>query len=223
LNELAKKIEFKNESKILKYFAKSKAQNLQDLLVLDLLDFKREGFFVEFGATDGMLNSNSHLLEFHFGWSGILAEPNPAWHGDLRENRRVSISHECVYSKTGERVQFDISSNHELSSIRNLRDNSHRSDAKVIESIYVDTISLPDLLTKYNAPKSIDFISIDTEGSELEIISTFDFHMYEVKIFAIEHNFSEHRSAIRKVMTSNGYIFLEEYSLFQDDFYLLKN
>lgn len=62
----------------------SKAQLRQDLFVLNHLDFKRNGFFVEFGATNGVNLSNSFLLERQFGWNGILAEPARIWHEQLR-------------------------------------------------------------------------------------------------------------------------------------------
>ena len=58
--------------------ARSKAQLKQDLFVLATLNFKRNGYFVEFGATSGVDISNTCLLEFDFGWRGILAEQQPS-------------------------------------------------------------------------------------------------------------------------------------------------
>ena len=60
---------------ILLYENESKSQYRQDLFVLSELEFKRDGFFVEFGATNGINGSNSFILEKNFGWKGILAEP----------------------------------------------------------------------------------------------------------------------------------------------------
>ena len=76
--------------------SKSFAQLHQDLWVLHETRHKRNGYFVEFGATDGVNLSNTCLLEREFGWRGILAEPNPAWHAALRQNRKADIDLRCV-------------------------------------------------------------------------------------------------------------------------------
>ena len=57
-------------------FDNIKSQINQDIFVLYTLDWKREGYFVEFGATNGIDLSNTYLLEKNFGWKGILSEPN---------------------------------------------------------------------------------------------------------------------------------------------------
>lgn len=64
----------------------SKSQLLQDVFVLHELNFKEGGFFVEFGATNGVELSNSHLLEKEFHWQGILAEPARVWYDDLKKS-----------------------------------------------------------------------------------------------------------------------------------------
>ena len=68
-----------------------KAQIGQDIFVLFSLSWKRNGYFVEFGATNGVDLSNTYLLEKNFNWNGILAEPAKVWHKDLVSNRNVSV------------------------------------------------------------------------------------------------------------------------------------
>lgn len=75
----------KNAHLLLKYFVSSKAQLRQDLFALSYLDFKKNGYFVEFGATNGVDLSNTYLMEKEFGWNGILAEPAVVWHKDLKK------------------------------------------------------------------------------------------------------------------------------------------
>ncbi len=77
-------------SEYFEYLSESKSQLRQDLFVLSELRFKRDGYFVEFGATNGIDLSNSHLLETRFGWQGILAEPARIWHKALKNNRKVN-------------------------------------------------------------------------------------------------------------------------------------
>jgi len=69
----------------------SKSQLRQELFVLGELGFKRNGFFIEFGASNGVDHSNTYLLEKRFNWRGILAEPARIWHKSLEVNRSAFI------------------------------------------------------------------------------------------------------------------------------------
>ena len=91
-----------------RYLDISKSQFGQDLLVLKLLQgLGSKGFFVEFGAVDGLTNSNSFLLEKELGWKGIVSEPARRWHAALKANRTCSIDTRCVYSSTGEKLMCE--------------------------------------------------------------------------------------------------------------------
>ena len=76
------------------------------------------------------------------------------------------------------------------------------------QTIQVKTLTLFDLLEKANAPKFIDYLSIDTEGSEYEILKNFDFSKYTFGLIDVEHNFVEpRRSLIKNLLILNGYIY----------------
>jgi FkbM family methyltransferase len=193
LTEVAKNIKF------------SKSQIVQDLFVLSELNFKKNGFFVEFGATNGLTGSNTFLLEKNFDWNGILAEPAKQWHAELSKNRHVFIEKDCVWRASNETLIFNEIGG--LSTIDNFSNSDHHSLARTKGHKYkVNTISLIDLLDKYGAPRVIDYLSIDTEGSEFEILSTFNFKKYKFKVITCEHNFTSNREKIFNLLTDKGYV-----------------
>ena len=184
----------------------SKAQLYQDVVVLLATNFKKNGYFVEFGATNGIDLSNTYLLEKKYGWKGILAEPAKIWHDDLSKNRNVHIEFSCVWKASNEIVTFNMVENAELSTISEFNDRDFHSEARKNGSSYdVETISLEDLLKKHDSPKQIDYLSIDTEGSEFEILNNFDFNKYDISIITCEHNFTRDREDIFRLLTANGY------------------
>ena len=196
------------------------SQLRQELFVLATLNFKRNGFFVEFGATDGVTLSNTNLLEKSYGWSGILAEPARRWHAALQRNRHCNIETRCVWSDSNARVMFRETGVTELSTIDDYSDRDmHRSARKSGGTYLVDTISLLDLLRKYQAPRVIDYLSIDTEGSEFDILRNFDFTTYQFRVITCEHNFTSTREKLHELLAKNGYVRkYEELSSFEDWF-----
>lgn len=205
---------------------RSRAQIFQDLWVVMMTGAKREGFFVEFGACDGIELSNTLLLEREYGWNGILAEPNPAWHPALQQNRRCMVSDLCVHSTSGGRIPFQAVGNHpELSRIDKITpDDVHERNGsrRNHEIVDVETISLMDLLQRHNAPDMIDYLSVDTEGSEFEILSAFDFSRYSFRLITVEHaGEASKREAIRSLLEGNHYArWHPEFSRW-DDWYVL--
>ena len=201
--------------------AKSKSQMYQDLIVLLETGFKKSGYFVEFGATDGVTLSNTFLLEKNYGWTGILAEPGKTWIEDLRKNRDCGISDYCVWSSSGEQLMFNDTLSPELSTLDQFSSYDALRTARTYGRKYtVNTVSLEDLLLKFDAPLYIDVLSIDTEGSEFAILSSFNFDKYEFGLIMCEHNFSPQREQIYDLLISKGYErFFQEISQ-QDDWYV---
>ena len=100
-------------------------------------------------------------------------------------------------------------------------DDEWRNVRRLGKTYEVKTISLNDLLEKHGAPAEIDYLSIDTEGSELEILGAFDFDRYRIKIISCEHNYTPYRAQIHTLLTGKGYKRkLESFSHF-DDWYVL--
>ncbi len=199
------------------YLQASKSQIFQDLFVVTIAQEKSNGFFVEFGATNGIKLSNSYLLESKFSWSGILAEPGRGWQEALAKNRKCSIDTRCVFSISDKKILFTQHSDPELSGISRYLG----KEANNHISYEVPTVSLLDLLIEKQAPNSIDYLSIDTEGSEFDILNAFDFSKYTFKCITVEHNSHESvRQNIYELLTNNGYQRVLEDLSAHDDWYI---
>jgi len=217
LNTIKNKRKLDNTIKCLPYFC---SQFGQDLFVLNELNFKKNGFFVEFGATNGINGSNTYLLENKFNWRGILAEPAKIFYDELNKNRKCFIETNLVWKNSKSRLLFHEDFAGGLSTIKKFIDHDTQIRKRNKEYI-LETISLNDLLVKYNAPKIIDYLSIDTEGSEFNILNNFDFNKYKFRIITCEHNFTPNKNKIHKLLTKNGYV-KKHSSLvsFVDDWYV---
>ena len=185
---------------------RTRGQLKQDLMeALHSSSFK-SGYFVEFGALDGVTLSNTYWLEKELEWTGIVCEPNLDFSDELCKNRTCIVDKRCVWSASGEILDFAVSSNPELSTITSFEGSDvHAAARRGSKVSKVETVSLIDLLTEYDAPKHINFLSVDTEGSELEILEAFDFSAYSFDFICVEHNFGGDRDKVLDLLNSNGY------------------
>jgi FkbM family methyltransferase len=199
----------------------SRAQLQQDVFVACFSGFKKTGYFVEFGATDGKSLSNTYLLEKKHQWHGILAEPARGWQSELRKNRSCNIVDYCVWVETGKKVEFSETRNGEFSTLSDFLTNEIHANKKVnAKSYLVETITLNDLLRELNAPPEIDYLSIDTEGSEHEILKSFDFTKYQINLITVEHNYSQNRSAINDLLELQGFVKVRDDLSLWDDWFV---
>lgn len=216
-------------NKIVSLMDLAHSQIYQDVVALAYSDIKRNGYFVEFGACDGIDMSNTFMLEQQFGWTGILAEPARVFHKALSENRPNSkIDHNCIWSETDKTLPFFETEWHGgLSTVESYKDfdfatlpqhKGLREKGKIYD---VNTVSLEDLLKKHDAPYEIDFLSIDTEGTEFEILSKFDFTKYKIKLIMCEHNYTASKDSIYNLLTTKGYKRILENISYHDDWYIL--
>ena len=190
-----------------------KSQIYQDIFASCIIEDKFDKTFLEFGATDGLNLSNSYMLESSLGWEGILFEPSPQWHHSLKKNRKkTKIVTKCIWSETGKTLDFFMSERGELSTLNDYVDSDMDSlpgntnlRKKAGKIIPVETISLNDVIKIYFKNKTPSYISVDTEGTEYEILKSFDFNYYRPKVFTIEHNFTNLQIKIDNLMKSNKY------------------
>jgi FkbM family methyltransferase len=181
----------------------------QDYWVLSKTNNKNKGYFVEFGASDGVKLSNTYVLEKYFDWDGILCEPNPTHYESLLKNRNCTVSAKCVYHESEKFLPFLCVNGpltNLLSSLKQYSNGDHHAEArKDCNEILVETITLNELLENNNAPSKIDYLSVDTEGGEYEILNSLNWEKYEISLITVEHNFTSQREKIYNLLTSMGY------------------
>lgn len=195
----------------------------QELVAWAFAGCRRDGYFVDIGASDGVRFSNSLLLERELGWRGILVEPAGCFHGALRANRSTAtIDTRAVSSRSGTTTFLEMP-HPTLSTIEADADVDHHVSKRRTGSRYpVETVSLDDLLDAHRAPTHIDYLSLDTAGSELDILAAHDFNTRTIGVITCEHNFTLSRTAIMALLTDHGYErVLERHSSF-DDWYVLR-
>ena len=131
----------------------------------------------------------------------------------------------AVYSESNLQLNFCVSDLlsgiEETHLIKNKNQNfidPHFFENNYKGDIIVDTKTLTDILDESNAPKYIDYLSIDVEGAEIHVLDGIDFNKYTFGIIHIEHNWQKYRSEIRQILENNKYLFLSENNC--DDIYV---
>ncbi len=189
----------------------SPSQMGQDALALLLSGSGQSKFFVEAGACDGYFSSNTWLLETQHHWSGILCEPGRVWHEKLLSTRNCKIDTRVIWSTSGETLKFRETELPNLSTVEGFTEaDMHAASRRRGLTYEVMSVSLVGLLVENESPDYIDFLSLDTEGTEFEILSKFPFERYEFGLIACEHNNTTSKIAIQELLTRNGYEYLDE-------------
>lgn len=179
----------------------------QDRFVLEALGWKRGGYFLDSGASNGLKGSNTWLLESSYGWKGICVEPNAAMFRDLTRNRTSMCFHCCLYEREGP-VDF-LEAAGVFGGILQEYEPGHLRFARSVAgpAIVCKEARTPEsVLREAGAPAVIDYWSLDTEGSELAILRSFPFGRYRFRVLTVEHNGNgQVREELRRFLESRGY------------------
>lgn len=187
----------------------------------------QHGIFVEIGANDGVTFSNTLFFEKTLQWSGICIEPIPARFIDLQKNRHCICVNGCIandsltkdfllvtgYSEMLSGLLEKYDPRHLARIERELKE--HGGNQEVIK---VQCYMLENLLHEYGISK-VDYLSIDTEGGELEILKSIDYTSIIISIISVENAYNT--SDIRKFMISKGYEYVTKIGA--DEIFKLKS
>jgi FkbM family methyltransferase len=181
----------------------------QECFALWANEKKRDGVFVEFGAADGVTHSNTFILESSYGWKGVLLEPLPWAFNELQRRRPraacLNVAVDPGYSEKPKPMTLITAG--QYSSLTGYQDSDkHSSIRSKGRAVRAKCINLNDELRKIIPSRVIDFLSIDVEGPELDIIKGFDFDSISVKALTIEVNDrDDDAETISKILESKGY------------------
>lgn len=168
----------------------------EDKILSNYFDRNYKGVCVEVGAYDGISGSNTYHFE-QKGWKCLCIEPIPESFIKCKSIRNHTINC-CVSDYEKDSIEFTVVrlNDNNTSAISSLNIDtrlieSHYSLITNIEKINVNVKTLNTILREINFPKDIDFISIDTENTELDVLKGIDFNVYNIKLLIIENNFNE--------------------------------
>jgi FkbM family methyltransferase len=205
--------------------------NQLDLRLIEAIDPRHNGYFVELGANDGVRQSNTYKFQRQLGWTGLLIEPSPRRFAECVVNRAFGNRPEvrcaaCV--PFGFRDRFveiedaDLMSvakglavtdqqavEHADSGRRFLRDSALRHSYGALAR------TLTSLLDEVNAPLAFDLLSLDVEGNELAVLQGLDLQRYKPKWILVETRGPE----IAECLSSAGYQLhstLSDYGTYSD-------
>lgn len=208
-------------------YSQYKAKNGIDKQMLQFINY-RNGFFVEIGAGDGVYLSNTFYLEKNLGWRGVLVDPVLHHYLSCLTHRTMSTSYLCAatnfenksdyiklkyggYSTLALGPQSDI--NDAQQHINDAASYIPANNAGV--EFLAPLRTMTEMLDSANAPKVIDFFSLDVEGNELEVLQGIDFSKYQIRwllvesrdISRISNYLQAFHFSLRKRMTSCDFLF----------------
>lgn len=196
-----------------------------DKLIKEYFPDKITGNCIEIGAVDGKYISNTLHFE-EIGWNVLCIEPIPSYFFELQKNRKICLNF-AITNENEDNIPFTLvtMNTQNQSSISGLK-----IDERLIDShnqlglspskntIYVKGRRLDWCIENYFNYDTIDFISIDTEGNELDVLKSFNVNEYNIKLLVIENNFNE--PEIENYLKTFGWI--KDKRVEVNDFYIKK-
>jgi FkbM family methyltransferase len=195
-----------------------------DFHIREYFKNEEEGVCIEIGAVDGHYLSNTLHFELS-GWDCLCIEPIPQYFEKLKQTRKKCLNY-AISSDEKDKVKFNlITIGHNLSSIsgldldyRLIETHKKLGLNPIIGEIEVQSKRLDWCIENYFNHEKIDFISIDTEGSELDVLKSFDVNKYNIRLLVIENNYND--SDIENYLNNLGWI--KDKRIEVNDFYIKK-
>jgi hypothetical protein len=193
---------FNDAPKSIKTSQESFAQVGQDSIILDLLG--SNGYFIDLAANDALDLTNTLALE-RKGWTGLCVEPNSVyWYG--LSHRKCTVVGALVAGTKSEQVKVKFRG--VFGGIVGKLDNKLANFKKEPDTPEVTRYTAPirEVLNKFQVPKTIDYLSLDVEGSEYEIMKDFPFETYTIRVLTVERP----NKKLKALLQEKGYLYLAD-------------
>jgi FkbM family methyltransferase len=194
----------------LKKLRKFNAYHDLDKKLLKYMDYQN-GFYIDCGANDGVNQSTTWYFEKYLNWKGILIEPITDVYDELKKNRshkNYFYNYALVSSDyKKDHINFIFNKNDSLQAKSKPKEDFNLKKNENIISVRCTT--LKKILNKSKVPKLIDLFSLDTEGSELDVLKGINFNLIKFKYILIETEFP---MKINEYLNKRGYYFVKRLS-----------
>ena len=169
-----------------------------------------KGIFVDVGANDGKIGSMTYELEKN-GWTGILIEPNPVLVENLKKIRTSPVYPYAISSTEGELPFYIVegpNNMHGLSRFNYTNEfEAHvKKEGGSVHPTIVHVKKISTIMNEAHNLERVDFLKIDVEGHELEVLKSFDFIKYRPRLIVTEDNFKDADKAVRHLLQTAGYV-----------------
>tara|TARA_B100001027_G_scaffold171018_1_gene122497 strand:- start:2162 stop:2779 length:618 start_codon:yes stop_codon:yes gene_type:complete len=180
----------------------------QDVKVLDHHNHKVGGYYVEIGVHDGKRNSNTYILDKEYQWDGLCVDPFMK----NMEERTCIQANVALGSEPGDSVPF-VGLGKGLGGIKSFatsenHNNMHHHKTREFDETSVVVRTPQSVLLEACTPTTIDYLSLDVEGAEMDILKSFPHDTYCVALWSIETNNDKGKEReMEEFMASKGYTF----------------
>lgn len=198
--------------------------------MIEALGWLRGGYFLDSGASDGVGGSNSYVLETQFDWSGICIEPNDRMFLQLQANRRCICINCCLWHRAGPVEFFEAAGVYggiveaydgRIQQFAEEQAKAASTQRELPTPVCKQAREIREILKTCKAPETIDYWSLDTEGSELAILKSFPFDQHEIRVLTVEHNYTAMRGHINEFLASKNMTRIAELGI--DDVYMSRH
>lgn len=165
---------------------------------------KRPGVYLDVATNDPVGISNTYFFEKCLGWAGLCVEANPQYLASIHKFRNCALVPTCVSDKEGRNVEFALSSG--LSGILDTNKNvkNWKKEGTVVPTIKQKCSTMRTETKRYGVRRA-DYLSLDVEGHELQVLQGFDWDHFVVNVITVEAT-PDNLPPIEDFLLGKGYV-----------------